>query len=113
MENEGCLPRRNSWRLCVRRDRGGKGELKSCTAPGSTGGPQAAAMGFNDRPADGQPHTGPLIFGRKECLEDFFSLLRRQSHAVVADRDKQLAVTGFRCRGLRVHRRETYSCKAS
>jgi hypothetical protein len=23
----------------VRRDRGGKGELKSCTAPGSTGGP--------------------------------------------------------------------------
>jgi hypothetical protein len=31
-------------RLCVRRDRSGQGELKSCTAPGTTGRPQAASM---------------------------------------------------------------------
>ena len=35
-------------RLCVRRGRGGQGELKSCTAPGSTNAPQATAMRFND-----------------------------------------------------------------
>ncbi|MEA2263445.1 MAG: hypothetical protein QOJ51_6270 [Acidobacteriaceae bacterium] len=40
-------------RSCVRRDRGGQGELKSCAPPGSTGSPQAAAVRFNDRPADG------------------------------------------------------------
>jgi hypothetical protein len=34
--------------LCVRRDRSGQGELKSCTLPGGTGGPQAAAMRLDD-----------------------------------------------------------------
>jgi hypothetical protein len=34
--------------LCVRRERGGQGELKSCTPPESTGGPQATAMRLND-----------------------------------------------------------------
>ena len=74
-------------RLCVRRARGGQGELKSCTAPGATRGPQAASMGFNDRPADGQSHTGPFIFGRKKCLEDLFPLLLGQSYTGIADRD--------------------------
>jgi hypothetical protein len=44
---------KRSWRLCVRRDRGRQGELKSCASPGGAGGPQEAAMRFNDRPADG------------------------------------------------------------
>src|SRR5882762_4615659 len=53
-------------RLCVRRDRGGQGELKSCTPAGSAGGPQAAAMRLNDGTTDGQPHTSPVVLGRKE-----------------------------------------------
>jgi hypothetical protein len=35
-------------KLCVRRGRGGQGELKSCTARGSAAGPQATAMRLND-----------------------------------------------------------------
>jgi hypothetical protein len=80
----------------VRRDSGGQGEPKSCTAPGSTAGPQAAAMGLNDRATDGQPHTGPIILGRKEGPENVVRLLRGQSHTGIADRDQQLAIAGFR-----------------
>src|SRR6202158_4047889 len=86
-------------RLCVHRDRGGQGELKSCTPPGGTGGPQAAAMRLNDRPADGQPHTSPVILGRKECPGDLVRLLRGQSHTGIADRDQQLTIAGFRLNG--------------
>ena len=86
-------------RLYVRRDRGGQGELKSCAPAGGAGGPQAAAMRLNDRPTNGQPHTSPVILGRKECLEDLVPLLRGQSHAGIADRDQQLTVVGFRLDG--------------
>src|ERR1700680_4895773 len=86
-------------RLCVRRDRGGQGELKSCTPPGGAGGPQAAAIRLNDRPTDGQPHTSPIILGRKKCPEDLVRLLRGQSHAGIADRDQHLSIAGFRLNG--------------
>src|SRR3984893_1433358 len=82
--------------LCERRGRGGQGELKSCASPGGTGGPQVSAMRLNDRATDGQPHTDPLILGRKECLENLFRLLRGQSHTGIADRDQHLTVVGFR-----------------
>src|ERR1700722_11076091 len=34
--------------LCVRRGGGWQGELKSCAAPGDTGGPQVTAMRLDD-----------------------------------------------------------------
>src|SRR5258705_3032363 len=85
--------------LCVRRDCSGQSELKSCTLPGGTGGPQAAAMRLDDRATDGQPHTGPVILGSKECVEDLVRLLRGQSHTGIADRDQQLTIAGFRLDG--------------
>jgi hypothetical protein len=72
------------------RDRSGQGELKRCTAPGSAGGRQAAAVRLDVRTADGQPHTSPVISGRKDCIEDLFRLLRGKSHAGITDRDQQL-----------------------
>src|ERR1700741_2364261 len=101
MENKRWLQRSSSLRrLCVRRrERGRQDEVKSCAPSGGAGGPQAAAMRLNDRPTDRQPHTGPLIFGRKECLENLFRLLWGQSHARIADRDQQLTVADFRLDG--------------
>src|SRR5713101_2911941 len=96
-QNEGSLPRQGSWGgLHMGHDRSGQGELKRCTAPGSAGGPQAAAMRLDDRTADGQPHTSPVIFGRKECIEDLFRLFRGKSHTGITDRDQQLSIAGFR-----------------
>jgi hypothetical protein len=69
------------------RNRGGQGELKSCTAFGGVGDPQAAAMRLNDRPTDGQPHTSSVILCGKKCLEDLVCLLRGQSNTVITDRD--------------------------
>src|SRR6202030_3580783 len=92
-------PGRLLGRLGVRREREGQSELKSCTSPGGTGGPQVPAMRLNDRPTDGQAHTSPLILGRKECFEDLFRLLRWQSHAGIADRDQHLTVVSFRLDG--------------
>jgi len=63
----------------------GRVELKSCTPAGGAGGPQAAAMRLNDGTTDGQPHTSPVILGRKECREDPVRLLLGQSHAGIAD----------------------------
>src|SRR5467141_4618706 len=83
-------------RLGLRRDRGRQGELKGCATGGVSVGPQAAAMRLNDRPTDGQPHTSPVILGRKECREDLVRLLRGQSHTGIADRDQQLTIADFR-----------------
>src|SRR3982074_974165 len=47
-----------------------RGEVKSGPSAGGAGGPQAAAMRLNDGTTDGQPHTSPVILGRKECRED-------------------------------------------
>ncbi len=91
----------------MRRDRGGQGELKSCTAPGNNCRPQTTAMRLDDRPTNGQAHTGPVILGRKECFEDLVRLLRRQSHARIPDRDPQsimppsVKTTNFLCETLR------------
>ena len=79
----------------MRRDRGGQGELKSCAASGAAGGPQAAAMRLDDGATDGQPHTGPVILGRKECLEDLLRLLRGESRSGITDRDQQLTIADF------------------
>jgi len=75
---------------------GGQGELKSCAAPGRTRGPQATAMGLDDRAADGQAHTSAVILGGKECFEDLFRLLGWQSHTGIADGDQHLTVVGLR-----------------
>src|ERR1700736_6377279 len=97
LRTKGSLPRESSLGgLHMGRDRSGQGELKGCTAPGSGGGPQAPAVGLDDRTADGQPHTSPVIFGRKECIEDLFRLLWRKSPTGITDRDQQLSVAGFR-----------------
>src|ERR1700730_6832756 len=85
--------------LCLRRDRGGQGELKGCGTSGGSVGPQEAAMRLNDRPTDGQPHANPLILGSKECPEDLVRLLRAQSRTGIADRDQQLTMVGFRLDG--------------
>ena len=67
LRNDGSLARESSLgRSEYGRDRSGQGELKRCTAPGSGGGPQAAAVRLDDGTADGQPHTSPGIFGGKE-----------------------------------------------
>src|SRR5438132_6556410 len=65
--------------LCVRRDRSGQGELKSCTLPGGTGGPQAAAMRLDDRATDGQPLPGPVILGVKDGPKNLAAFSRGQS----------------------------------
>jgi hypothetical protein len=41
-------PRSQLRRLCVRRDRGGQGELKGRARPGIVDSPQVAAMRLND-----------------------------------------------------------------
>src|ERR1700720_2448714 len=86
-------------RLCVRRSRGGQGELKSCASPGGTGGPQVPAMRLNDRPTDRQGHTSPVILGSKECFENLVRLTWGQSHTGIVDRDQHLTVVGFRLDG--------------
>ena len=53
-------------------------------------------MRLDDRPADGEPHADAVILRREERAEDLVRLLRRQSHAGVADRDQQVTVVGFR-----------------
>src|SRR5438128_12465909 len=93
---EQALMTQQMERLCVRRDRGRQGELKSCAPPRGTGGPQASAMRLDDRATDGQPHTSAVILGRKESTEDLVRLLRRQSHTGIADRDQQLTIIDFR-----------------
>src|SRR5260370_32554507 len=97
MENEGWLRRESSWRDYMSvATRGGQGEPKSCTPPGGARGPQAAAMRLNDRPTDGQPHTRPLILGRKKCPEDLVGLLRRESPTRIACRHPPFDISSFR-----------------
>src|ERR1700722_6971445 len=63
----------------------GYGETKAGTARIVVGSPQAAAMRFNDRPADPKSHAGPMSFGCKERIENLVRLLRGQPQACVAD----------------------------
>src|SRR6267143_111938 len=92
MENEGWLPRGSSWGLCVRRDRGRQGELKSCAARRIVGSPQAAAVRFNNGAADPQSHARAVSLGGKERIEDLVCLLRWNPHARIADRDQHLTI---------------------
>src|SRR6267142_1988475 len=54
--------------------------------------PQAPAVGFDNGPANREPHTGPLRLRRKKCFENLIRLLRRQAHSCVADRNYNLFV---------------------
>src|SRR5229473_4032096 len=71
---------------------GRESEMKTCPARRVVGSPQAATMRFNDRAADPQPHTGALNLRSEECIKDLVCLLRRQSHAGIADRQHDLLV---------------------
>ena len=73
-------------------DFAGQGELKGHARPGVGGGPQTAAMQFNDGTADGQSHAGALRLGGKECTEDLLRLFWLKSHARIADRDQELTI---------------------
>src|SRR5258708_24383114 len=68
-------------------DFAGQSKMEGCTPLGVGGGPQPAAVRFDDRSADREPHAGSLRLGGEECIEDPGSLLRGQSHAGIADRD--------------------------
>src|SRR6267378_2552557 len=76
--------------MCV--DVGGQSKVKTCAARRVVGGPQAAAMRFNDGAADPKPHAGPVRFGGKKRIEDLVRLLRGQPYSGIADRDQQLFI---------------------
>src|SRR5258708_17612121 len=73
-------------------DVGGQSKVKTCAARRVVGSPQAAAMRFNDGSADAKPHAGAVLVGRKEGLKDLIRLLRRKSHARIANADHHLLV---------------------
>src|SRR5262245_22528099 len=79
-------------------------------------GPQAPAMSFHDRGADGQAHAYPTWFGRKERVENSFGTRRVEAMAAILHRhqrtailaalrpDRQDARSGHRSHGIdRVH----------
>src|SRR5882672_4312713 len=49
-------------------------EIKTRAARRVARGPQPAAMRFDDRAADGQPHAGPVRLRGKERVEDLVRL---------------------------------------
>lgn len=53
----------------------GQGELKRCTPAEVWADPQAAAMRFDNGPADWQSHAGALRFGGEEGIEDLCCLV--------------------------------------
>src|SRR5258708_33339663 len=69
------------WALRVRRNGDGQAEVKRCPWSGVGGGPEAAAMRFDDRSTDRQPHPGAMRLGREECVEDLIRVLSRQPGA--------------------------------
>src|SRR5580658_2356008 len=70
----------------------GQSKMKICAPPRVGGRPQTSSMSFDNRAADGQPHTGAVSLGGKEGAENLLSLLRRQSDPGIGDRDQQLAI---------------------
>jgi hypothetical protein len=70
----------------------GQGELKSCALAIVSGGPQAATVRLDNRPAYGQAHARALRLGREEGVKDFVSPIGRQSYAGIAHRDQHVAV---------------------
>src|SRR5262245_36656130 len=85
-------------------------ELKSCAGTVIRDGPELAAVGFNNRTADRQPHAHASRFCREESLEKMIQTLGFQSNPGVLYRDEdfirfisaradeQLSATvGYRC----------------
>ena len=50
-----------------------------------SGSPQAAAMRFNNRAADAEPHAGTVRLCSKKCIEDLFRLLWGEPYAGITD----------------------------
>src|SRR5712664_246149 len=71
---------------------GGQGETKACAARGVVGSPQAAAVRFNNGPADPESHARAVSLGSKERIKDLVRLLRWQPHTAIADRDQHLTI---------------------
>jgi len=72
----------------------GKREAKSGAASRVGCGPQAAAVGLDDRPADREPHARALSLGAEERVKDLVRLLRRNAHSCIRDRNQQLTTSG-------------------
>ena len=70
------------------RDRGGQGELKSCTARRIVGSPQSATVRFNNGAADPQAHARAVRLGAKERIKELVRMLPWEPHAGIADRDQ-------------------------
>lgn len=66
--------------------------MKRCAARMRRGDPQPAAMGFHDRGADGQPHAHSTRFGRKEGLENTFSIGQIEAGAAILDGNQCAAI---------------------
>src|SRR5271154_4566239 len=66
-------------------DIGWQSEVKTRAARRVVLSPQAAAMRFDDVPADAQSHAGAMKLGGKERIENLIRLLRGQPHAGIAD----------------------------
>jgi hypothetical protein len=56
-------------------DFGGEGQVKGCAAGRVVGSPKAAAMRFDDRPADPKSHARAAPLGGKEGIKDIVLLL--------------------------------------
>ena len=74
------------------RDFSGKGKVKGCAAGRVVGSPKAAAMRFDDRPADPKSHARAVPLGGKEGIKDIVLLLRWQSNDSIAINGHLLAL---------------------
>src|SRR5215510_14049487 len=75
-------------------------ELKGGTSSRVGGRPQAAAMGFDNGAADGQPHAGALRLGGKERRENLLGIPNGKPNARIAHCYQQLVLVGpSRCDG--------------
>src|SRR4051812_8321197 len=68
-------------------------EMKHAAMRLTASGPQATAMGLDDRAADRQTHTHAVWFGGEHGLEDPLDIFLADSSSGVLDRDRDRAVT--------------------
>src|SRR6202034_4061729 len=73
-------------------------KLKRSTVSRVRGGPQTAAMRFDNRAADRQAQADSCLLCRKKSLEDMVDQFWRESAAAIADTDQNLASFGCLCR---------------
>jgi len=69
-----------------------QGEVKARAVRRVVGGPQAAAMRFNDGAADPQSYAGAMRLRGKERIKDLVRLTRRQAHTSITDRYRELLI---------------------